>query len=59
MPDVCYRQAQTLARQQETLVRGFIRSGLFSRDDVVELDADGALGFGDNGVIGVGDQGKQ
>jgi hypothetical protein len=40
-------------------VRGFIGSGLLSSDDLIEGNADGALGFSDDGVIGIGDKNKQ
>jgi hypothetical protein len=53
VPDVRDGQAQALASQEKALVGGLVGTRLLGRDDVVELDADGALGFGDDIVVRV------
>jgi hypothetical protein len=43
-----------LAGQQEPFMTGFIRLCLLGGDDLVEFDADGALGFGNYIVVSIG-----
>src|SRR6266699_5026821 len=54
VPDLRDGQAQAVARQEKALVRRFVGACLLGGDDVVEGDADGALGFGDDLVVSVG-----
>jgi len=54
VPDLRDGQAQAVARQEKTLVGGLVGACLLGGDDVVEGDAEGALGLGDDLVVSVG-----
>ncbi|OLD84643.1 MAG: hypothetical protein AUF64_00855 [Chloroflexi bacterium 13_1_20CM_54_36] len=53
VPDLRDGQAQALARQEKALVGGLVGACLLGGDEVVEGDADAALGFGDDLVVRV------
>src|SRR5207237_5718212 len=56
VPDLRDGQAQAVAGQEKALVRRLVGACLLGGDDVVEGDADGALGFGDDLVVSVGNK---